>query len=108
MSDVSALPRRIRFFITLTLAAAGALYLVGIFVLELSFMRISDPKVLLFCAFLGAAGAGYVTAAMFGRCEKAGWVMSLIGAIVATLLGAALGGGLLSLFNIFGRCKADI
>ena len=67
---------------------------------ETTAAAISGTVILGLCHALGGAIAGYALAGLFGRAGAGGWLVALLGATLATLLGGLLGGGAAALYGV--------
>ncbi len=84
------------------ISLAGALTMVGILGWTGELRRSAswdENWAMIGSASAGAFLSGLVFAALFGRGGRAGWALSVLGAILATALGASLGGGVFSVVS---------
>lgn len=94
-------PTGVHFTIAFLTACAGGVVMLTITKSDPSFY--GDGYSALVCAFMGAFLSGWVSARFFG-CQGPGrWKFASLGAVVATLLGASLGGFFLGLYVIVSQ-----
>ena len=79
----------------------GGLLMASLLVSEGGAPGMAERSLLVLFAFLGAFLAGLAVLSFFGKGGAGGWALAAMGAVLATGMGGAIGGGLFTLASVF-------